>query len=138
YGSADPRVRLVFAAIEATVWLADYLPKILSYLDGPKSLEELQDAVANPRFGYEIHHIVEAQRRSDDPQRNAKRFPDKIDSREDLVRIPYWRHVEISSWYSRRNEELGDMTPRNYVHGKNWDEQYALGLVALRKFGVLK
>jgi hypothetical protein len=138
YGSADPRVRLLFAAIEATAWLADYLPKILSYLDGPKTLEELQDAVGNPRFGYEIHHIVEVQRRSDDPQRNSKRFPDRIDSRENLVRVPYWKHVEISSWYSTMNEEYNGLSPRDYLRGKSWEEQYGLGLKALRRFGVLK
>jgi hypothetical protein len=138
YGSADPRVRLLFAAIEATAWLADYPPKILSYLDGPKTLEELQDAVANPRFGYEIHHIVEAQRRPDDPQRNSKRFPDRIDSRENLVRVPYWKHVEISSWYSTPNKELGGLTPREFLRGKNWEDQYQKGIEILRQFGVLK
>ena len=138
YGSADPRVRLVFAAIETTAWLADYLPKILSYLNGPKTLEELQDAVAKPRFGYEIHHIVEAQRRSDDPQRNSKRFPDRIDSRENLVRVPYWKHVEISSWYSRRNDQYGGVSPRIYLRTKSWDEQYKIGIQKLKDFGVLK
>jgi hypothetical protein len=138
YGSADPRVRMVLAALETLAWIAEYLPKIFSYLDSPRTLQELQDAVANPRYGYEIHHIVEARRRSDDPQRNAERFKDRIDSRENLVRIPYWKHVEISSWYSTVNKELGRVTPREYLRGKSWNEQYERGIETLKQFGVLK
>src|ERR1700693_4145550 len=32
----------VFMALEATAWVVEYLPEIRSYLDAPKSLEELQ------------------------------------------------------------------------------------------------
>ncbi len=82
----DPEVVAMLAAIEAADWLADYLPKIFSYLDAPKTLSELQNAATRPApAGYEIHHIVEAQRRSKNEQSNAKRFPDQIDSRENLV-----------------------------------------------------
>ena len=135
----DPEVAMVLAAIEATLWLADYLTKIFSYFDAPKTLVELQSAAIRPAPpGYEIHHIVEAQKGSDDPQSNAQRFGDQIDSSENLVRAPYWKHVEISAWYSRKNAALGDITLRDYLRGKSWDEQYALGLEVLRKFGVLK
>jgi hypothetical protein len=134
----DPRVRLILAVLETTLWLIDYLPKIYSYLDQPKTLEELQNAAANPQPGYETHHIVEAQKRSDDPQSNAQRFPDRIDSRENLVQVPYWKHVEISSWYSRRNDAYGGISPRAYLRRKSWDEQYRIGLQKLRDFGILK
>ena len=134
----DPEVDMALAAIEAATWIAEYLPKILSYLDQPKTLRELQNAVVDPRYGYEIHHIVEAQRDSDDPRRNSLRFADRVDSRENLVRVPYWKHVEISSWYSRPNRDFGYMPPREYLRGKSWEEQYAIGLRALRLFGVLK
>ena len=62
----------------------------------------------------------------------------ELDSRENLVRIPRWKHVEISSWYSRRNDDYGGLTPRDYLRGKGWNEQYAIGLEALQLFGVLK
>lgn len=135
----DPEVAMVLAAIEATIWLADYISKIFSYLDGPQTVADLQSAATRPAPpGYEIHHIVEAQRGSDNPQSNARNFPDLIDSAENLVRIPYWKHVEISSWYSTKNERYGGVTPRQYLRGKSWNEQYTLGLQILRDMGVLK
>jgi hypothetical protein len=136
---SDPEVAMVLAAIEATIWLADYISKIFSYLDGPQTVADLQSAATRPAPpGYEIHHIVEAQRGSDNPQSNARNFPDLIDSAENLVRIPYWKHVEISSWYSTKNERYGGVTPRQYLRGKSWNEQYTLGLQILRDMGVLK
>ena len=135
----DPRVRIILAVLEATLWLAEYLPKIFSYLDPPKTLEELQNAAARgSRLGYERHHIVEVLRNPENPESNAKRFPDQIDSRENLVRIPYWKHVEIGSWYSKPNKKYGRMSPRDFLRGKSWDEQYGVGIETLRDFGVLK
>jgi hypothetical protein len=40
-------------------WLYEEYPNIKSYQDPPKSLQEVQDAVSQPRRGYDIHHIVE-------------------------------------------------------------------------------
>jgi hypothetical protein len=135
----DPEVALVSAAIEAASWLADYQPKIWSYLDAPKTLAELQSAATRSAPpGYEIHHIVEAQKGSSDPRSNALRFPGQIDALENLVRIPYWKHVEISAWYSRANRDYGGLSPREYLRGKSWQEQYDIGINKLRDFGVLR
>jgi hypothetical protein len=136
--SWEPRARLVFGTLEAAGWVLDYLPEIRSYLDPPKSLEELQNAVDDPQPGYENHHIVEGQYGSKDPSANSQRFADRLETRENLVRIPYWRHVQISSWYSTRAEEYGGRTPRDYLRGRSWGEQYDLGINKLRDFGVLK
>jgi hypothetical protein len=46
-------------AIEATAWLDGDRARIESYQDPPKTLEELQRDVSNPRWGYDIHHVVE-------------------------------------------------------------------------------
>lgn len=135
----EPRVKAILLAIEGTAWLVEYLPEIRSYyLDGPKSLAELQDAVDDPQPGYENHHIVEAQRNSSNPLNNSARFGRRLDSRENLVRIPKWSHVEISSWYSTSNRIYGGKTPRDFLRGKSWDEQYRVGIEKLRDFGVLK
>jgi hypothetical protein len=104
----DPRVAMVLSAIEATIWLADYLPKVWSYLDEPRTLQELQDAVRTG-LGYETHHIVEAQYKNRDPNSNSQRFGVRLESRENLVRVPYWKHVEISSWYSKPNKKYGGL-----------------------------
>jgi hypothetical protein len=134
----DPRVRALFATIEAPSWVADYLPKVLSYLDEPKTLQELQNAVGEPGNGYETHHIVEAQKNSAKPQSNARRFPDRVDSRENLVRVPYWKHVEISAWYSKPDKRRGGLSPRDSLRGKSWEDQYKMGIDKLKDFGVLK
>jgi hypothetical protein len=44
----------------------------------------------------------------------------------------------INAWYSRGNEEFGDLSPRDYLRGKDWDEQMRVGLDILRKYKVLK
>jgi hypothetical protein len=130
----DARVKAVLSAIEPTAWIVEYWPQIQSYLDSPKSLEELQDAVANPQLGYQIHRIVEGQYNSTNEQSNAQRFPDQLENPENLIQIPTWKHVEISSWYSTRNEEYGGQTPRDYLRGKSWEEQYELGIKKAQRF----
>jgi hypothetical protein len=34
--------------------------------------------------------------------------------------------------------DYGGLSPRDYLRGKSWEEQYEIGLKALRRFGVLK
>ena len=135
----EPRVRLFFAGLEATAWVVEYLPEIRSYLDAPRSLEELQNAVDDPEPGYQLHHIVEEQSRSIRDDSNARIFGGRLQQRDNLVRIPKWKHVEISTWYSTPNrEEYGGQTPRDLLRGKSWNEQYELGIQKLQDFGVLK
>jgi hypothetical protein len=133
------RVRNFLDVLHATAWAATYLPLILSHLDPPKSLEELQNAVDEPRPGYEIHHIVEEQATSRNAQGNSRVFSEEqLQGHDNLVRIPYWKHRQINDWYSTLNRNFGQQTPREYLRGKSWDEHYELGLDALRQFGVLK
>jgi hypothetical protein len=70
---------------------------------------------------------------------NRARFGDRrIDSRENLVRIPVLKHIDISAWYSTRNEDLGGLSPRDYLRDKSWEEQMRIGLNRLRDHMVLK
>jgi hypothetical protein len=132
-------VRAALALIDATLWLADKAPGILSYLGEPKSLEELERDAGGRRLGYQDHHVVETQYRSNDPLANSHRFIDRLENSENVVSIPSWKHVEISSWYSTPNrEEYGGQTPREFLKGKSWEEQYQLGIQKLRDFGVLR
>lgn len=138
--ASEAQLQLYFRMLEMAVWPIEYLPAIRSYLDAPKSLEELQDAADNStQRGYQDHHIVERQSGSLDPASNASRFGDRLERRDNIVRIPQWKHVEISSWYSTLNtEEYGGQTPRQFLRGRSWEEQYSLGLQKPRDFGVLK
>ena len=126
-------VGTVLNVVEAGLWLHEYAPLIQSYLDEPKSLEELQRAVSDPQKGYDTHHIVE--------QTSAQEFGFSrwmIDAPDNLVRIPRLKHWEINGWYQTLNKDFGGLTPREYLRGKSWDERRRVGLDALIDHGVLK
>lgn len=120
-------------ALEATDWLSQFLPLIYSYLDPPKTVEELQEAAQDPRPGYDVHHIVEQT-----PARKDGYPDDLIDDPENLVGIPTFKHWLISAWFSRNNAAFGDVSPREYLRGKPWNERVQIGKQALRMYGVLK
>lgn len=61
-----------------------------------------------------------------------------IDSRENKVRIPLLKHLDISGWYSKQNVKFDNLSPRDYLRDKDWDEQMGVGLDILRERGVLK
>lgn len=129
----SPIVAAVWAAIEAASWLVGELPSIRSYLDGPKSLEELRLNAQSGRPGYHRHHISE--------QTPAERdgFPRSlIDGYENVVSVPIYRHRKISAWYQAPNSQFGGASPRQYLRGRDWAERQRVGLQALRDAGVLK
>jgi hypothetical protein len=100
---------------------------------GPKSLEELQQAVNDPKPGYDVHHIVE--------QTAAERFGfarSETEHPENLVRIPRLQHYRITGWYMRENDKFDRLSPREYLQDKDWEERYRVGLEALKEFKVLK
>lgn len=121
------------SAVAKTSWLYHAAPYINAYLDTPKTLDQLQDAVSNPQTGYDIHHIVE--------QTSAERdgYPRRrIDAPDNLALVPTLRHWRINAWYQRKNDLFGGMSPRDYLRGKDWDERRRVGLQAMADHGVLK
>jgi hypothetical protein len=95
--------------VEGTSWLFELEPSIEAYLDPPKSLEELRQAVSDPKKGYDIHHIVEKTSAEQDG------FPTSmIHGPENLVRIPRFKHWEINSWYLTKSRAFGELSPRDY------------------------
>lgn len=130
--SRTPVGRGVRAMIEAADWARPY---IQSYFDTPKSLEELQRAAAEPKTGYDIHHLVERT-----SARNAG-FPESlIDGPQNTVRIPKLKHWEVNSWFERINDNYGGLTPRQYLRNPEigWEERVKIGTDALSEVGVLK
>lgn len=98
-----------------------------------KTLQELQRAVPTSNPGYDIHHIVERTSAEQDG------FPPSvINAPENLVRIPRFKHWEITGWYMKMNESFGGISPRDYLRGKTWPERIGVGLDALIRHGVLK
>ena len=123
------------ASERAGGWLARILARFLSRLDNPKTLEELKAQVNRTQVenaGYEKHHIV-----GEGP--NAGAIPDsQLQGEDNVVSIPYYIHRDISDYYSTKNESLGGMTPRDYLRGKSFEEQYQFGLKVMRMYGALK
>ena len=113
---------------EAAYWLYQYDYDIEASVQGPKSLEELQQDAAKPQQGYQIHHIVAAQ---DGYPRTMIEDPDN------RVRIPSIQHREITGWYQTRNEDFGGLSPRDYLRGRTWEERRQVGLDALVRHRVL-
>ncbi|MDB5650497.1 MAG: hypothetical protein JWL62_2017 [Hyphomicrobiales bacterium] len=62
----------------------------------------------------------------------------EIESPGNLVRVPTLKHYDITSYYARKQEELGGRSPREYLNGKAWYVRREYGLDTLRMFGVLK
>ncbi len=119
--------------IEGPDWFFEYEPSVRAYLDPPKTLQELQRAVPTSNPGYDIHHIVERTSAEQDG------FPQSIiNAPENLVRIPRFKHWEITGWYMKMNESFGGISPRDYLRGKTWPERIGVGLDALIRHGVLK
>jgi hypothetical protein len=130
-GQVGSTVEMVGAIAKLGAWLQTYSAEIESYRDTPKSLEELQRGASTPKPGYDIHHIVE---------RNQKVYftRETINSPDNLVLVPRLRHQEINAWYQTKNPDFGGKSPRDYLDGRSWAVQRAVGLQALIDAGVLK
>lgn len=115
-------------------WLSDYAnDRIVAYLEPPRTLKELQLAANVPKPGYDIHHVVEQT-----PARQDGFLESEINGPENRVRIPTYRHWEITAWYATKNEELGNLSPREFLRGKSWEARVKMGKMALKLHGVLK
>jgi hypothetical protein len=116
--------------VASSSWLYSALPYISSYLDAPESLVELQEDALTPKLGYDRHHIVEqSSAEADDYPRS------RIDSADNIVRVPRLKHWEINAWYQTSNPDYGDLSPRDYLRGKDWDERRRVGWMPLGDSG---
>jgi hypothetical protein len=133
-GRYAPAVDVFFGALDQVEKIKALTDAIKSANDPAKTLEELQEPIGtDSQGGYHDHHIVGQH------AQNREQFGDsRIDSRENKVRIPVLKHIDISAWYSRGNDEYGGLSPRDYLRDKDWDEQMRVGLDRLRKHEVLK
>jgi len=149
--SADLKEKVLSGGLAAAVAIARFAAEIgpvvtdeartvysrfVSRFDPPMSLDELiarTNSDHPPSWpAYENHHIVEV-------GPNNGKIPDSLlQSRQNQVIIPYYLHRDISDFYSTPNERYGGMTPRDFLRGKSYEEQYQFGLMVMHKFGVLK
>jgi hypothetical protein len=133
-GRYAPAVDAYFGTLDQVEKIKALTDAIKSANDPAKTLEELQEPVGSEsEGGYHEHHIVGQH------AENRARFGNSlIDSRENLVRIPVLKHIDISAWYSKGNDDFGGLSPRDYLRDKDWDEQMRVGLDRLRYHKVLK
>ncbi|HXO72292.1 MAG TPA: hypothetical protein VN838_25305, partial [Bradyrhizobium sp.] len=112
-GRAALAVETYFEALDQVEKIKALTDAIKSARAPAKTLEELQEPIGSPsQGGYEDHHIV-----GQHPQNRARFGDDLIDSRENKVRIPVVKHIDISAWYSRGNDEFDGLSPRDYLRG---------------------
>jgi hypothetical protein len=128
--SKKVRIALEIAQ-EAAPWIYEHWPEIRTLFDEPRSLAELQRAASEPGPGYEIHHVVEQK-----AARRAGYSEEMIESQVNRVRIPKYRHEQITGYYNGYDRDLG-MSPREYLRERTWQEQYEFGLEVLKDYGVL-
>lgn len=131
----DVRIRIVAIALEKVGYLGGYFEDIEAALDRPRSIDELRRAVRSQagRPGTQIHHIVERT-----PALQDGFSASQIDGYENLVRIPRYRHEEITAWYQTRNDNYGGRTPRDHLRGRSWEERLRIGLDKLREEGLIE
>ena len=129
-----PELGPYLLGLQLGIWAAAQIwPYIRASFQAPKTLEELQKDALNPETGYDIHHLVEK------AQARRAGMPESVwNSPENRVRVPTLKHWQITGWYMTKNEEYGDLSPRDYLEGKSWEEKMEVGRKALIKFGVLK
>lgn len=135
-GRYTPIVGAFLRALDQAEDLKALTDAIKTANDPPRSLDELQEAVGSiSKDGYHDHHIAEqtAARNAGDPE-------SLIQSRDNLVRIPILKHIDITSYYATKIEqEDGSMlSPRESLKGKDFETRRQFGLDTLRRFGVLK
>ena len=83
-------------------------------------------------LGYQRHHVNEQTAARRDGFRE-----ELIQAKGNVVRVPTFKHEEITAWYQRKSIEYGGLSPREYLRGKSWDERTRVGLEALKRHGVL-
>lgn len=127
-------VSLFISVIGARSWARSKAHEIVTSLDPPKSLEDLEAAVNEPRRGTELHHHKMEQHVS--KQRGLSQS--EIDAPGNRVRIPTFKHYEITSWYRTPNRRFGGLSPRQYLADKPPEEHAKVGREALILFKVLR
>lgn len=119
---------------EQVTWAyVELWPSVKSYVDPPQSPESLQRSHLRSEAGYEDHHNVEKAAAARDG------FPrSMIKSRTNVLRIPKFKHWEVTGEFMVVRKELGNKSYRQYLEGKSWQERERIGHEILRKNGIMK
>jgi hypothetical protein len=63
-----------------------------------------------------------------------------VQGRENLVLVPFLKHLDITSHYARKVEQADGswLSPRDLLKDKDFETRREYGLKVLRDYGVLK
>jgi hypothetical protein len=104
--------------------------------DPPRTIDELQNGIgSDTQAGYHKHHIAE-----EAAARDAG-FPENmIQGRDNLVRVPILKHIEVTRYYARKELQPDGrrLSPREMLKDKDFETRRQFGLDVLRRFGVLR
>jgi hypothetical protein len=140
----DDVAQQIARVADAAQRVADQISNITADVDfaqgAPYHLQTLIDNTKEPsQAGYEDHHIVPAQRGTEDKGLSPE-DEKRLESRENFVRIPKYVHQQITNYYKAPIKDLPftGKSPIEYLQNKTFDERYQFGLGVLREFGVIK
>jgi len=111
-------------------------------MDPPRPLEELQRPQAGNALGYQLHRIVEenpANIAKAPVARQLQKFSrEALDDPCNLAWVPTYKHELISDYYNSKDAEVTGRTHRQVVDDWDFPGQFAAGLSAMRRYGVLQ
>jgi hypothetical protein len=114
------------------------IDQMITSLDPPKTLEELQARPTENVLGYDRHHIVEQNDYNLKKCFLEKFGRERIEDPDNIVWVPRYRHEQITNKYNGNTDGPGSPTFRQSIRELDYDHQRAKGLEKLREFGVLK
>jgi hypothetical protein len=128
----------VFTPVELNGGEDRLTAQLKAALDPPKSLDELQRGPTENILGYEKHHIVEQ-----NPENLEKIVVEKfgrarLNDPTNLANVARFPHEDITGDYNRTLAGPGSPTVRDLVDQLSFEQQREIGLMFMRKHGVLK
>lgn len=114
------------------------IDQMITSLDPPKTLEELQARPTENVLGYDRHHIVEQNDYNLKKHLIEKFGRERIEDPDNIAWVPRFRHEQITNDYNGNTKGPGSPTLRQSIRELDYDQQRAKGLEKLREYGVLK
>jgi hypothetical protein len=112
--------------------------QMITSLDPPKTLEELQKRPTENVLGYERHHIVEQNDFNLKKTTVVKFGKERIEDPDNIAWVPRLKHEEITNFYNSRPDDGSASTFRESIRDLDYEQQRAIGLQKMRDVGVLK
>jgi hypothetical protein len=114
------------------------IDQMITALNPPKILEELQARPTENVLGYDIHHIVEQNDYNVQKNIVEKFGAERINGPDNVVWVPRFKHEDITAYYNSKPSTGDASTFRQSIRNMDFEQERAEGLRILREYGVLK